>query len=253
MKMLRDKKGLAPAVAVSILIVITVAVVAGIGYVVSSISSMPVETPKGVFSVEISKTGAMGYGYMHMREISGDPIKTGDLKIVFEAKGVRTEVVPGQTYAFYGYGVRGSVENKTDTSQTINVKCIFEYQGSKNITMSNILVRIYNETAGTLLKEGYTDVEGKLTWTGPAEDFASNTSYNVTLVGVDTNGELKDTTAGYSFTITSGNNSRVMDVVVVVESGTYGYYYGVPWKHVPGEFPSSHPEHWFGNYSFTPG
>ncbi|RLI31620.1 hypothetical protein DRO51_03550, partial [Candidatus Bathyarchaeota archaeon] len=91
MKMLRDKKGLAPAVAVSILIVITVAVVAGIGYVVSSISSMPVETPKGVFSVEISKTGAMGYGYMHMREISGDPIKTSDLKIVFEAKGVRTE------------------------------------------------------------------------------------------------------------------------------------------------------------------
>jgi len=253
MLMLRDKKGLAPAVAVSILIVITVAVVAGIGYVVSSISSMPVETPKGVFSVEISKTGAMGYGYMHMREISGDPIKTSDLKIVFEAKGVRTEVVPGQTYAFYGYSMRGSVENKTGTSQTINVNCIFEYQGSKNITMPNILVRIYNETAGTLLKEGYTDVEGKLTWTGSEKYFANNTSYNVTLVGVDDNGELEDTTAGYSFIIKPENNTCVMDVVVVVESGTYGYYYCVPWKFVPGEWPGAHPELWFGNYSFTPG
>ena len=252
MRMLKDKKGLTPAVAVALLIVITVAVVAGIGYVVTSITSTPKEAPKGVFSVEISKTGAMGYGYVHIREVSGDPIPTSDLKIVFEAKGVRTEVTPNQTYAFYAYGsVSGSKTETSGTgSQTINVNCKFKTAGGEDIIMSGILVRIYNETGNALLKEGYTDVDGELTWTGADVDFASGTKYNVTLVGVDAYGKLA-ATAGYSFT--AGSNIRVMNVEVVVEAGTYGYYYGVPWKFVPGEIPSAHPEYWFGNYNFNPG
>ncbi|MCD6530045.1 type IV pilin N-terminal domain-containing protein [Candidatus Bathyarchaeota archaeon] len=251
MRILKDKKGLTPAVAVALLIVITVAVVAGIGYVVTSITSTPKEAPKGVFSVEISKTGGMN-GYVHIREVSGDPIPTSDLKIVFEVKGVRREVTPNQIYAFYAFGsVRGSKAEASGTgNQTINVNCKFE-TATENITMSEILVRIYNETGNALLKEGYTDVNGKLTWTGPAVNFTSGTKYNVTLVGVDANGELADTTAGYSFT--AGSDIRVINVEVVVEAGTSGYYYAVPWKFVPGEMPSTHPEYWFGNYNFNPG
>jgi len=254
MKMLKNRKGLAPAVAVALLIVITVAAVAGIGYVVTSITATPKEAPKGVFSVEISKTGGgMGGGYVHIREVSGDPIQTSDLKIVFEAKGVRTEVSPNQTYAFYAPGsISGSMTNMSSTgNQTINVVgCKFQ-TATENVTMSGILVRIYNETGNALLKEGYTDVDGKLTWTGPKVDFSSGTKYNVTLIGVDANGELTDTTAGYSFTAVG--TTRVMNVELVVKKGTYGYYYGVPWKFVPGELPSTHPEYWFGNYNFNPG
>jgi flagellin-like protein len=91
-KFYRSKKALSPAIAVALLLAITIALVAAVSYAVSNTSSTQtnVNTPKAAFNVEISKTS----GYIVLQEISGDSIRTEDLKLIFTANGVRSEVVP---------------------------------------------------------------------------------------------------------------------------------------------------------------
>lgn len=91
-KIYRSKKALSPAIAVALLLAITIALVAAVSYAVSNTSSTStnVNTPKATFNVEINK----GAGSVVIQQISGDSIRTSDLKLIFTANGTRTEITP---------------------------------------------------------------------------------------------------------------------------------------------------------------
>ncbi|MEM1524944.1 MAG: type IV pilin N-terminal domain-containing protein [Nitrososphaerales archaeon] len=254
--MVRAKAGITPIIATALLLVISITAVTLIAYTATSLSITPKKAPNAIFAVEISKTGSMGYGYIHIEQKAGDPVKSSDLKIIFNAKGVRSEVILGMNYMFVAQGdnadISGSITSTPSTyaPAEITVTCKFNKDG-KDILMPNILVRLYNKTENTLLKEGYTNAEGKLKWFGSYKNFAENTKYNVTLIYIDANGKLTNKWV-YDFTV-NANNWRIITVTITVNSGDYGYYYGVPWKFVPGQMPSTNSQFWFGNFTYTAG
>lgn len=94
-----DRRALSPAIAAALLLAITIAVVAAVGYIATNITTTPTRAPQGVFVVQITKD----FGLM-IRQISGDAIPTNSLKLVFEVKGVRSEVTPDKNNTLYGYG-----------------------------------------------------------------------------------------------------------------------------------------------------
>ncbi|MCW4024484.1 MAG: type IV pilin [Candidatus Bathyarchaeota archaeon] len=99
-----SKKALIPAIAVALLLAITIALVAAVGYAVSTTtpttsSQKPISA---TFDVTISKAaGSFFYGDMRIRQLSGDPVDTANLKLTFTAQGVTTTITPGENNTFY--------------------------------------------------------------------------------------------------------------------------------------------------------
>ena len=162
---MRDRKGITPAVAVALLLVVAIAVSSAIVYSVTRSTPTTTEkAPTATFSVEISKKGAMGYGYIHIRQISGDPIPTSDVKIIFSAKSNTTTVQPGLNYMFVSYdtsdpplAVSGTESNGTSPSYTkpkFSLTFKFVTAGGNEIPMAGILVELYNVTGHSLLGSG---------------------------------------------------------------------------------------------------
>jgi FlaG/FlaF family flagellin (archaellin) len=97
-----SRKAIAPAIAVALLLAVTIALVAAVGYATSNVTPSAEPAPQGVFEVEVSKLGgAMCGGEVRIRQYSGDPIDTQNIKLKFVAKGVATEVTPNGNNTFY--------------------------------------------------------------------------------------------------------------------------------------------------------
>jgi hypothetical protein len=114
----KSKRAITPAIAVALLLGITVALVAAVGYSATSATPDILQSnKKGTFDVTIRKTGgAMATGDIIIREISGDSIPTSDLQIQCVAKGVTTTLKPvGNNTMFW----RWMLFNPTDDSPDI--------------------------------------------------------------------------------------------------------------------------------------
>ncbi|MCS7116050.1 MAG: type IV pilin N-terminal domain-containing protein [Nitrososphaerales archaeon] len=249
--MVRIKSGVTPVIATALLLVISIAILAILAYTATGLVTVPKRSPQAIFEVDISKTGSMGYGYIHIRQKAGDAVKSSDLKFIFDVKGVRSIIMPNANYMFVAYGdIDISITHSTGPAK-ITINCVYE-KGGKRIPMPNILIRLYNITGNKLLKEGYTNTEGMLTW---SLSMRSGTEYNVTLVSIDANGKLANNkmVKGTNHEFTFNSSTPNIKVDIVIKSGDWGYYYGVPWKFVPGQMPSANPSFWFGNFTYTPG
>jgi hypothetical protein len=96
-KFRQNKKALSPAIAIALLLSITIALVAAVGYSATVVTpSVSTTTPQGIFNVNIYKDSGVV-----IKEISGDKIASSDLTFKFVANGVETVVNPAGNNTIY--------------------------------------------------------------------------------------------------------------------------------------------------------
>ncbi len=101
-KFRHNKKALSPAIAIALLLAITIALVAAVGYSTTMVTPTVSQTDQAVFDVKILKTGgAMANGEIKIKELSGSAIATSDLELRFIANNVVTDVVPTGNNTLY--------------------------------------------------------------------------------------------------------------------------------------------------------
>jgi FlaG/FlaF family flagellin (archaellin) len=226
-KFFKSRKGIAPAIAVALLLAVTIALVAAIGYSATLVTPSADAAPQGVFDVEIFAMGPGMGGFVRMRQYSGDAIDTGDMKLVFTAKGNRTEVLPNTNNTFYNsYFYPQTWTNGTTGTATIGVAV--NGLAASGVTVTTDIGTV-TETTNT-----FTDGSGVvyLNYTVAA---AAGTWINVTSAdGIDA-----------IFTTTGLANGEIFVVRM--------YEYNSPWHSIPSQLPADYPEIRFGEYTVTPG
>ncbi|MGP3667747.1 MAG: type IV pilin [Candidatus Bathyarchaeota archaeon] len=222
-----DKKALSPAIAVALLLAITIALVAAVSYTATNLNTTPERSPQGVFAVQVTKD----FGLV-IRQVSGDPIYTGNLKLIVEAKGVRTETVPNKNNTFYAWGANKCT---SDGTPTIMVSI------NKKAAPNTIKVQVLNSARQWV----------NATYVPNATKQIGNRTYQ-------------------NFTLTEGG--KYLDIKVISAQGVVFqcknpcspyqddddavsiaiYEYNSPWLQT-GELPEDVPEIRFGQYTTRPG
>jgi len=239
-RLLRNRKALSPAIAVALLLAITIALVAAVSYAATNATPSTETAPQGVFNVEISKTA----GYIRMREISGDAIFTGNLKLVFDVNGVRTETLPDEKNTFYGYGAY-DVTNATSGSDPVTI-----WVSVSNASATDLTVQVYDADSDTWVDAPLG--EGTYVYTS-----ASGTAYNCQ------NYSVAAPVAPVIYTDIKVTSSAGLDATGLpapsVDGLTAGdevacviYEYTSPWLQT-GDSPSTHPEINFGQFTLSAG
>ncbi len=87
-RMIKDSSAVSPVIGVMLMIVVTVILAAAVSSYSNGMMTNAKVAPAGAFDVEIAKdidanmNNVDSMSYISIRQITGDPIKTGDLKIV---------------------------------------------------------------------------------------------------------------------------------------------------------------------------
>ncbi|GEM_PF-6586099 len=278
-------RGVTPAVSTAILIAIAIAATAIIAYMINQqTGKLPEKTPSTTFTIEISKAGAMGYGYMHIKHVSGDPVKSGNMRIIVETKSRRVLIEPGRALTW--------ALTSITTSDPV-VQRLLSNEGGKLTIKINVTIHgaTYSAVAGEVLNVNNTNVIPIYIYCNKSKATSID---NFTLLGgpfYAKNGELNITSSDIDWSQCSGGNititfGRILTVVnsskgyypvgkygVIEDQDVYvkvdnilnsgvevkyelegdGYWYAAPWKFIPGVWPSSDKSTWFGNYTIMPG
>ncbi|MEA1985724.1 MAG: type IV pilin N-terminal domain-containing protein [Euryarchaeota archaeon] len=118
-----NSKATSPVIGIMLMVVVTVILAAAVSSYSSGMMTTTTVAPTAVFDVSVQKNaiGDMGpaypFSYLTIKEVTGDSIKTKDLKIItVDAGGNVTEVLPssGNTNYYYTYGA--STYNRNGTT-----------------------------------------------------------------------------------------------------------------------------------------
>ncbi|MCX8176023.1 MAG: type IV pilin [Candidatus Bathyarchaeota archaeon] len=231
-----NKKAISPAIAAALLLAITIALVSAIGYVATNTTTAVEKAPQGVFNVQITKD----FGFL-IRQISGDPIYTGNLKLVVEAKGVRTETVPNTNNTFYGYGYARSGEtDKITIALSVN----------NSTKVGNYIVKAFNG-------EEWVNVPS----TRNTMIFSSRDGNKYNCLNFTLSSDSSDAYSKFQIISPTGRVANVSimdwgDLGPSLDSGEVMvcimYEYNYPWLQT-GELPAFTPAIRFGQYTVSPG
>jgi FlaG/FlaF family flagellin (archaellin) len=282
-KFYKNKKGIAPAIAVALLLAVTIALVAAIGYSATLVTpSAAASTPEAVFDVEIAKSGScMGGGHVKIRHFSGDTIDTSNIKLKFVANGVTTEVLPTGNNTFMridenGFWPQIVIDSCTElgfletdvviVTNVFNAKAShFDPPEAATGWYNGYSVELFNSNSGSWVSaDGPYDVDltslsPTYVATGEVDQFVA---FNVSNVDNDEFTAIRIVSA--SDTIIEYNDMRDSKNWGTWEPmSLYGndtlvsplYEYNSPKFYLPGaeEMPQNNPDNNFGNYAISPG
>lgn len=248
---MRDRKGITPAVAVALLLVVTVAITSAIVYSVTrSTPAAQEKPPQATFYCEIkSGTG----GYIMLKQVSGDAINTEDIKLMFATPdGKYHEVTACSNNTFYsawGYPVNG-----TGTAGTVNVYITIN-NNTDWVPSGSYTVYLINASDGSVYKS--QTISSSSWFNQTVTDPNGKTLVNVAQVQFT---DVDTTTDYWVYVESSQANANVTSSGKFITSTDdkwnayfYIYEYTSPWHMVPGQMPNDYPEHHFGKYTLTSG
>lgn len=276
----KSRKALSPAIAIALLLGITIALVAAVGYSTSMVTPTIESSPQAAFAVSIQKNGgAMADGTIKIKELSGSAIPTQNLKLRFVVNGIATETIPNQNNTFYwrwylfnpvdtyfsmtsplDHNDPGTKELDNTEATTIGIQFTNAQSETDTPALKNWLapatVRLYNETAGAWTSPVSQDVAHPIlgyrdAWHNYPGDFA-----NYTIANPDNTRFTKvqiTNSLGLSIEIPLDNNDDMGDV----EGGDAVYVrlceYGSPFLYKLGTLPTNDYDISFGNFAIQPG